>query len=466
MFDWIWKLLYGISKSIYRIIDYLMTCANMLCGIEPVKYQGVNTDFLTFLLQNKNVSIGFVTAAIIAVALTFLFGVAALIRTIVSEKANMTPVQVLAKVGKTLLIFIFIPICLSVLVYFTNILIQSLYSATLGGSSDGIGRFLAGAFGQDALKSGVAEDFYLDPSFDYYSTSSVRHYLDLTEYDYFFSWVGGICIMISLGTALLQFIDRAISIVVLFIVSPVSISTSVVDDGAHFKLWRDQFIVKFLMGYGCIIAINIYTIIIGAITGNGLVFFNNSLLNNFMKILIIIGGSVSMQRIMSLIGNLIQSGAGSNELRDAAIAGAQMRGIASGVKNGLFMPFRATRAAVNFAKDAKQFGLLSTIGNRFGIKTGMSYGQMSDVQMGQRRQLMREREAMRRQSDASFFGGNNKTEQAILGDNGNGRKYSSGNAANPNMNNQMANGNARGENLVNNAINNSLNNRNDLDDLR
>lgn len=463
MFDWIWKLLYGISKSIYRIIDFLMTCANMLCGIEPVKYQGVDTDFLTFLLQNRTVSLGFVAAAIIAVVLTFIFGVAALIRTIVSEKANMTPVQVLAKVGKTLLMFIFIPICLSILVYFTNILMQALYSATLGGSTDGIGRFLAGAFGQDALKSGVPEDFYLNPSFDYYSTSSARSYMDLSDYDYFFSWVGGICIMISLGTALLQFIDRAISIVVLFIFSPISISTAVVDDGAHFKLWRDQFIVKFLTGYGCIIAINVYTIIIGAITSNGLVFFNNNLLNNFMKILIIIGGSVSMQRIMALIGNLIQSGAGSNELRDAAIAGAQMRGIAS---RGLFMPFRATRSAANFVRDAKQFGLGSTIGNRLGFKTSMNYGQMSSVQMGQRRQLMREREAMRRQSDASFFGSNGNTKQAIEGGNGSGRKYSSGNASNPNMSNQLANGNSRGENLVNNAINNSLNNRRDLDDLR
>lgn len=340
---------------------------------------------------------------------------------------------------------------------------QALYSATLGGSSDGIGRFLAGAFGQDALKGGVSEDFYLDPSFNYYSTSNARRYMDLTEYDYFFSWVGGICIMFSLGTALLQFIDRAISIVVLFIFSPISISTSVVDDGAHFKLWRDQFIVKFLMGYGCVIAINIYTIIIGAITSNGLVFFDNNLLNNFMKILIIIGGSVSMQRIMSLIGNLVSSGAGSNELRDAAIAGAQMRGIASGVKNGLFMPFRATRAATNFVRDAKQFGVGTTIGNRLGFKTDMAYGKMSDVQMGQRRQLMREREVMRRQSDASFFGGSGKVERAIYGNNSAGRRYSVNNAANTNMNKQMAN--SKGADLVNKAISN-LNNRNDIDDLR
>ena len=460
MFNWVWDLLYGISKSIYRIIDFLMSCANMLCGIEPIKYQGVETDFLTFLLQNKNVSLGFVAAALIAVILTFIFGVAALIRTMVSEKGNMTPTQVLVKVGKTLLTFIFIPICLAIFVYFTNVLLQSLYQATLGGSPDGIGRFLAGAFGQDALKSGVSSDFYLDPSFDYTSTSSIKHYLNLADYDYFFSWIGGIAILLSLGLALVQFIDRAISIVVLFIFSPISISASVFDDGAHFKLWREQFIIKFLMGYGCIIAINIYTLIIGAITSNGLVFFNNYLLNNFMKILIIVGGSISMQRIMALIGNLLQSGAGSNELRDAAIAGAKMNAIAGkvGAKAALF-PFKATRSAVNFAKDTKQYGLGATIGDRLGFKTSKSYGQMSDVQMGQRRQLMRERETMRRQSDSQFFGGDDKAKEAISGS-----KQDSGGSSN---NKKPP---SQGSNMVNNAINNAVNNNNnqqdDLSDLR
>ena len=150
MFDWFWNFLYGISKSMYRIIDFLMSCANKLCGIEPIKYQGVETDFLSFLLRNESITYGFVAAALIAVALTFIFGVAAIIRAIVSEKANYTPMQVLVKVGKTLLMFIFIPVCLSLLVYFTNVIMQSLYAATLGGSPDGIGRFLAGAFGQDA----------------------------------------------------------------------------------------------------------------------------------------------------------------------------------------------------------------------------------------------------------------------------------------------------------------------------
>lgn len=452
MFDWVWNLLYGISKSIYRIIDNLMACANMLCGIQPIKYQGMDTDFLTFLLQNKSITTGFVSAALIAVALTFLFGVAALIRTIVSEKANMTPGQVVVKVGKTLIMFLLIPICLSILVYFTNVLMQALYAATLGGSPNGIGRFLAGAFGQDALKSDVPSDFYLDPAFNYSSTGSVRKYLDLTDYDFFFSWIGGICIMLSLGMSLLQFIDRAISLVVLFIFAPISLSTSVVDDGAHFKLWRDQFIVKFLMGYGCIIAINVYAMVIGAITSSGLVFFSNSLLNNFMKILIIIGGSVSMQRMMSLVGNLISSGAGSNELRDAAIAGAQMRGV---LGRAALAPFRATRSAANFVRDARQFGIGSTIGQRLGFKTDMTYGKMSNVQMGQRRQLMREREGLRRQSDSAFFGNDNKAKNAIGGErrpsiNSASKMANGGNAAKQSEN--------KGSNIVNNAISNAVKN--------
>ncbi len=451
MFNWFWNFLYGISKSMYRIIDFLLSCANMLCGIEPIKYQGVETDFVSFLLSNQNVTYGFVGAVLISVVLTGIFGVAALIKAIVSEKSNMTPSQVLVKVGKTLLTFLFIPVCLSILIYFTNVLMQTLYMSTSGGSSDGLGRFLAGAFGQDALKSGVSENFYLSESFDYTSTGNVRSYVDLTDYDYFFSWICSFCIILSLGTALLSFIDRAISIVILFIFSPISISTSVIDDGGHFKLWRDQFLVKFLMGYGCIVAVNIYSIIVAAISSSNLQFFSNSLLNNFMKILIIVGGSVSMQRMMALIGNLVSSGAGSNELRDTAIAAASMRGAIGGAGRFLSSPFRAVRSARNFVRDAKQYGTFSTIGNRLGFKTDRDYGVMSNSQLAQNRDLMREREKLRRQSNASFFGGSSSVQKALE----NGKKGNAQGGGGQASNANKAEG-KKDNPIVNNAIANSM----------
>ena len=459
MFDWFWKFLYGISKSIYRIIDGLMSCANMLCGIEPIKYQGVETDFITFLLQNKNITLGFVSAALIGVILTCIFGVIAIIRAITSEKSNMTPAQAAVKVGKTLLTFIFIPICLAIFVYFTNILMQALYMSTTGGSADGMGRFLAGAFGQDARKSGVPEDFYLDPSFDYTSTGSVRKYLDLTDYDYFFSWIGGACILISLANLLLMFVDRAIAIVILFIFSPISLSTSVFDDGQHFKLWRDQFFVKFLTGYGCIIALNIYILVVAAITSDGLVFFNNGFLNNLMKIAFIVGGAVSMQRMMALVGNLISAGAGSNELRDNAIATAQMRG-AMGIAGGIIKsPFSAARSAYNFGRDTKQHGFGSALASRLGLKTGKDYGQMSKVQRSQAYEMMDRKEQMRAASNSQL--GDKVANKIVSAISGNKEEGKGGGAIDDGS---AAKALEKKENpLVNNAIANSLKNNNDND---
>ena len=460
MFDWFWKFLYGISKSIYRIIDGLMSCANMLCGIEPIKYQGVETDFITFLLQNKNVTLGFVAAALIGVILTCIFGVAAIIRAITSEKTNVTPAQAAVKVGKTLLTFIFIPVALAIFIYFTNVIMQALYMSTTGGSPDGIGRFLAGAFGQDARKSGVPEDFYLDPSFDYTSTGSVKKFLDLTDYDYFFSWIGGACILVCLAQLLLMFVDRAIAIVILFIFSPISLSTSVFDDGQHFKLWRDQFLVKFLTGYGCIIALNIYTLVIGAITSDGLVFFNNGFLNNLMKLAFIIGGAVSMQRIMALVGNLIAQGAGSNELRDNAIAMAQMRG-AAGIAGGILKsPFSAARSAYNFGRDTKQHGFGSAIASRLGLKTGKDYGQMSKVQRSQAYEMMDRKEQMRAASNSQL--GDKVANKIVSAISGNKEEGKGGGIIPGVGGDGAAKAQEKKENsIVSNAINNSLNNNNE-----
>lgn len=419
MFNWVWSLLYGISKSIFQIIDGLLSCANMLCGIEPIRYQNTEMDFLTFLMRNKNISFGFVAAVIIGVILVVLFAVISLIRSFSTEKENMSPTQIYVKVGKILLTFIFIPVALSVLIMFTNVLMQTLYKATLGGSPDGLGRFLAGAFGQNARHDGVPENFYMSSSFDYTSTGNMKKYVDLEDYDFFFSWIAGIAILLSLASMLLMFVDRAISIVILFVFAPISLSTAVLDDGQRFKLWRDQFIVKFLTGYGCIIGINIFSLVIAAITSNDLVFFENSALNYIMKIAIVVGGSVSLNRLMALVGNLISQGAGSNELRDNAIATQQAKGLGMRALSGAWSvaksPFTATRSAANFIRDTRQFGLGYSVGSRLGFNTDRSYGQMSKTQKNQQRDQMIERENYRK--TGKFDGSGNNVKNAITGEN-------------------------------------------------
>ena len=464
-FDWFYSVLYAISKSLYAIIDNLLSCANMLCGIEPINYAGQEMDFLTFLLRNKNITYAFVGAVLVAVFLVFIFGVITIVRSIGSEKTEKTPPQIAISIAKTLLTFLFIPVAMFILIFLTNELMKILYQATSGGAQS-LGAFLAGAFGQNGLRAGQPADFYTLPGFNYMSYDQMNTYVDMADYDYFFSYIASLVIMVSIGLALLMFVDRAISLVVLFIFSPLSLSTAIIDDGARFKLWRDQFLTKFLTGYGCIIAINIYALIIGAISNDALKFFDNSILNNFMKIVIIVGGGISMQRMMALVGNLINAGAGSNELRDAAVAGA-------GFKRAMFAPFGATRSAINFVRDAKNTGLGTTLGRALGFKTKRDY----DIEKGRVSRGQGSGGSGGRSSSEGEGSGNHKTglskalnvganlaKNAISGASKVGNAAGSAVGAANNIVNNSNNAPNQGNNMVNNAINNALNNNNDLDD--
>ena len=460
LFDWIWEVFYAISKSMYAIIDNLLACANMLCGIEPIRYQGAEMDFVTFLLRNQNITYGFVGAVFVAITLVVIFSMIAIIRTVASEKMDKTPAQVAIKVAKTLLTFLFIPAAMAILIFFTNTIMRVLYQATSGGSPDGLGRFLAGAFASDARKSGVPEDFYLLSDFKYWSTSNVKKYVDLSDYDYFFSYLSCIVIILCLGQSLLIFVDRAISIVILFIFSPISLSTAILDDGARFKLWRDQFLTKFLTGYGCIIAINIYALIVVAITDSKLVFFDNSILNSFMKVVIIVGGGFSMTRAMALVGNLINAGAGSNELRDNAIATAGFKGV---MGRALGAPFSATRGAYNFVRDSANNGVGTTLASRLGFKTGADYQRERHQRglSGAGNSGKPGGNGSANNKTGAGAGGNNNAKNAIAGPaNGgkgnNGSKSNSfiGGGSSSNKNSNSAKNNS-GNNMVEMAILNS-----------
>jgi hypothetical protein len=161
-------------------------------------------------------------------------------------------------------------------------------------------------------------------------------YMSLSDYPYLFSWIAGGVVLFGVGSAMLIFVDRVLSLVILYIAAPISISTSTIDDGARFKLWRDQFLSKFIMGYGMILAINIYAMVCGLVTRPGFAFFpgegmDMKFLDLIMKLLIMAGGALTMQKSMAIIGNLVSSGAGSNELRDNAFSMGGLARMAGGV---------------------------------------------------------------------------------------------------------------------------------------
>ena len=116
MFDWFWEFLFSISSTLFRLIDGLALCANKLCGIDTINFNGEENDLLSYLLFSDEIGFAFRISAILASILLVIFTVFMIIRTITKDKVEGTPIQIAIKAFKTILIFFFVP---AVIVAFT-----------------------------------------------------------------------------------------------------------------------------------------------------------------------------------------------------------------------------------------------------------------------------------------------------------------------------------------------------------
>lgn len=456
MVNWFYEFLYSISRTIFRIIDGLMMCANKLCGIDDITIDGKSEDFLTYLFRSEKISFAFKVASLIGIIVLVFFTIYAIIRSITKEKPEGTPGQICFKAVKALLMFLFVPAVMLATIYVGNTIMMALYKATSYGAS-GIGNFLFGTFAGDGGMDATNVQKFLDGVYDYNNVDLVWECMDLSNFSFVFSWLAGGVVLFSLGASMFMFVDRVISIVILYIVAPFSISTYVIDDGTHFKLWRDQILVKFFTGYGAIIALNVYMLIVGLALNPSLVFFPDSSLGNMvMKLLLIGGGALTLKKSMALIGNLVSSGAGSTELRDNALTGGGLarmaKGLAGSALGGLatLTGAKAAKSIVNDAMSAKSRDLGEKLLKKMGI--GIADNRTREGEGGNE-----DAGSDSQNSERPTYGDGNSALDAIsnIGDVGLNRENEN------NIDNDNANHNQINNNLLDNSLNNiDINNDN------
>lgn len=446
MFDWFWEFLYSISSTIFRLIDGLILCANKFCGVEPVRLEGEETDFLSYLLFSEQVGFAFRVSAVLAIVLLVFFTIFSILRTITKEKVEGTPAQICTKAFKSLVTFLFVPAVMIAFIWVGNAFVQALYQATLHGSMTP-GNFLFYSFAQDGGMAPEHLERFMSGADGYVYTNKdlVFSCMDISEFSFVFSWLASGVVLVSLASAMFIFADRVLSIVILYIVAPISISTAMLDDGARFKLWRDQLLTKFIMGYGMIIALNIYGLICSLVMNPAFVFFeDSSFLNLIVKLLLVGGGALTLQKSMALVGNLVAHGAGSNELRDNAFTAGGLARMAKGAA-GTALGALGTATGAKFAASifsnaaaskSRDLGdkMLSSLG--FGTQNT----ELTEAKLAKARLFM----AQNGNANGALGGrGNDAARNAILGGD---------NARQGNADDNHNAGQGRGNDLVNNAI--------------
>lgn len=320
--NWIFELFYSLQKSICYVIDFIREIFYTLAGLQPVTIDGKQTDLLSHFILSDTVKTTFFYIFLIAVVLLIVFVLIAIIR---SEYANgenkKSKALILGKSFQSFAIFLMVPFILIAGITLTNVVMGAINAsmnpfvletggtATIGGQiliTSGQNAYI----GDPSLRSEI-ERMFLTGELNYFDMGIVSQYYSLRNLDFLIGIFGSVVIMVMFVMSAITFIQRIFDIVLLYIISPVSVSTIPVDDGARFKIWRDMTISKILGAYGIILSMNLFFIIIPQVTS--IVFFDNAFKNGIVKILFLIGGAFAVTKANLVIAQLTGNQAGQNE---------------------------------------------------------------------------------------------------------------------------------------------------------
>jgi len=323
--DWIFDLLYGIQKSICYIIDFIKDIFYTLAGIEPVNINGNETDLLSSFLLSDVVKTAFLSVFLVAVILLFIFVMITIIRSeFIANENKKSKSYILGKAMQSFVIFLIIPFLLITGIALSNTVIQSVNTsmnpyelesgqeATIGGQILVTSGYYAYIGDEDEREE--IELKFITGELDYNDASVVSQYYEIRSLDFFVGIIGGLVILVMFVMSAVTFIQRIFDIVLLFIISPISISTIPTDDGVRFKQWKEMMIGKVLGAYGIILAMNLFFIIIPQV--QQITFFTNSFKNGIIQILFLIGGAFAVTKANIVVANLTGSSAGSSETRE------------------------------------------------------------------------------------------------------------------------------------------------------
>lgn len=320
--NWIFELLYSLQKSICYIIDFIREIFYTLAGIKPVNIDGEQTDLLSHFILSDTVKRTFFSIFLVAVILLVVFVFVAIIRSEYAHGENKrTKTQILAKAMQSFAIFLIVPFVLIAGITLTNVVMGAInqsmnpYFATAGGNTTIGGQILitSGQYayiGDESIRNEI-EKMFLTGELNYFDMSVVSQYYNLRSIDFLIGIFGSIVIMVMFVMSAITFIQRIFDIVLLYVISPVSVSTIPVDDGNRFKIWRDMTISKVLGAYGIILSMNLFFIIIPQISS--ITFFADTFKNGIVKILFLIGGAFAVTKANLVIAQLTGNTAGNNE---------------------------------------------------------------------------------------------------------------------------------------------------------
>ena len=337
-----------------KVIDGIMEIFSAIAGVTDVTYQGERVNIIEFIVGDSTVGTIFWCVFILAVGLTCIFTIVALVKNMIANNRNITTIigkfflALLGTLAMVVVVILGILISNAILVLVSEIfeignttkLSNSIFNACVG---DWVNGYSINEINVSTLSVRKIFGDYNTAAFGIRPTSWKNNgMVNPDTFLYLPSMIASIGLMIAMVVAIINLAKRVYEIVLLYIVLPVSMSTIAVDDGARFKIWRETFVTKIVLAYGTVFSVNIFILILPFISKMKIPGVSN-FANSMFLIFMIIGGALVIPAGQTLFARLFGQAddmhAGGSFLRSAfygsRFASALTFGTASKIIRGI-----------------------------------------------------------------------------------------------------------------------------------
>ena len=355
-----------------RLIDGIMEIFSAIAGITDVTVGGQKVNIIEYLVGDATVGTIVWCVFILAVGLTCIFGIVALVKNMIANNRNIS--SIIGKIGLSLLgtMAMLVVVILGILI--ANALLTLVAEIFQIGNTTKLSNALFNACVGEWLNGYTVSEIditscsvskimgdYNATAFGIWPTSwKGNGMINPDSFLYLPSMIASIALMIALVVAIINLAKRVYEIVLLCIVMPVSMATLPLDDGAKFKMWRETFVTKIILAYGTVFSVNIFILLLPLISKmhiDGVGGFGNSMFLIFM----IIGGAMVIPAGQNLFARLFGTAddmhAGGSFLHSAfyggRIAGAMTFGAAFKLIRGATHIGKGISGKVKAAKEKK-----------------------------------------------------------------------------------------------------------------
>ena len=314
-----------------KALDGIMELFSALTGITNIRYQGQEINLVEFLVGDSTVGKVFWCVFILAIGLSCMFAIIALIKNMIANNRNISSIvgkfflALLGTLAMLVVVILGILISNSLLSLIADIfkintsikLSETLFEVCVGEWLNGY--TIAEIDFSTVTVRDILGEYDSNTVFGVFPmTWKMNGMINPNSFMYFPAILVIVCLGFAVVKATLKLVRRIYELVFMYVTMPMFLSTLPLDDGVRFKAWRESFLTKIVLTYGTVFSVSLFAIIlpmIGSMRIDGISETGNMLFRIFMMI----GGGITIPVGQALFSKLFGSGEFTDKHRSVSV---------------------------------------------------------------------------------------------------------------------------------------------------